>query len=235
MSISISKFGETDTGELVELFTIKNNNNMTVCLTNWGATVVSIFVPDKTNNVRDVVLGFDDAKSYFVNHCYFGATVGRNANRIGGSSFKINGEAYFLDKNENGKNNLHSGFKGYQKRLWNYTVDESCNSVTFSLHSPDLDQGFPGNLDISVTYLLSDENGLEISYSGICDKDTIVNMTNHSYFNLNGHNSGSVLGHDLKLNSHLVADITPESIPTGELLEVQNTPLDFTHFRRIRR
>lgn len=233
MSISISNFGKTSKNEEVSLFTITNDNGVTATFTNWGATIVSILVPDKDGNLRDVVLGFDKLEDYFINHCYFGATVGRNGNRVQNASFKINGETFFLDKNDGNKNCLHSGYNGYQKRLWDYSIDETSNSVTFRLLSPDMDQGFPGNFDVSVTYALSNDNGIEITYDGICDKDTVANLTNHSYFNLNGHNSGSIINHDLQINSKKYANIDAESIPTGELIDVKGTPLDFTNFRRI--
>jgi len=233
MSISISHFGKTKNNEDVSLFTVTNSTGITAKFTNWGATIVSLLVPDKSGNLKDIVLGFDNLEDYFINHCYFGATIGRNGNRIGNASFVINGSLHSLDKNENGKNNLHSGFNGYQKRLWNYEIDENNNSVSFNILSPDMDQGFPGNFNITVTYTLSNNNGLEITYKGICDKDTVANLTNHSYFNLNGHNSGSIINHDLFINSKKYAVIDNESIPTGELANVEGTPLDFTSFRRI--
>ncbi len=233
MSISISNFGKTVDNEPVSLFTLTNSNGITATFTNWGATIVSILVPNKDGKLLDVVLGFDNLEDYFINHCYFGATIGRNGNRIQNASFKINGTSYFLDKNERNKNDLHSGFNGYQKRLWDYSVDTSNNAVSFKLLSPDMDQGFPGTFNVSVTYKLSNDNGLEITYSGICDKDTVANMTNHSYFNLNGHNSGSIINHYLQINSKKFAIIDEESIPTGVLADVQNTPLDFTNFRKI--
>lgn len=233
MSVSISSFGKTVKDEPVSLFTVTNKNGITATFTNWGATIVSILVPNKEGKKLDVVLGFDKLEDYFVNHCYFGATIGRNGNRIQNASFKINGVTYNLDKNERGKNDLHSGLNGYQKRLWDYSIDDSTNSVCFKLYSPDMDQGFPGNFNVSVTYTLSDDNGLEITYDGISDKDTIANMTNHSYFNLNGHNSGSIINHYLQINSKKFAIVDDESIPTGELAPVKNTPLDFTNFRKI--
>ncbi len=233
MSISISDFGKTVDNEPVSLFTIKNKNGITATFTNWGATIVSILVPNKDGKMIDVVLGFDNLKDYFINHCYFGATIGRNGNRVQNASFKINDVTYYLDKNERNKNDLHSGLNGYQKRLWDYSVDNKNNSVSFKLFSPDMDQGFPGNFNISVTYKLNEDNGIEISYNGISDKDTIANMTNHSYFNLNGHNSGSILNHYLQINSKKFAIIDEESIPTGVLADVKGTPLDFTNFRKI--
>lgn len=233
MSIITSEFGKTDKKESVMLFTIKNANGVSATFTNWGATLVSLLVPDKNGKFLDVVLGFDSLDKYMVNHCYFGATIGRNGNRIQNSTFKINNVSFNLDKNERNKNNLHSGFNGYQKRLWNYAINSETNAISFSLYSPDMDQGFPGNFNITVTYRLSDDNSLEITYNGVSDKDTVANMTNHSYFNLDGHDSGSIINHYLKINSNQFALIDNESIPTGELKDVHNTPLDFTNFRKI--
>ena len=233
MSIIVSDFGKIANNKVVNLFTITNKNGIVLKLTNLGATVVSVLVPNNKGDMLDVVLGFDNLDDYVVNHCYFGATIGRNGNRIANSCFKINDNMYYLDKNERNKNDLHSGFNGYDKRLWDYDVKEDNNSVSFKLLSPDLDQGFPGNFDVSVTYTLTDDNELKITYNGVSDKDTVANMTNHSYFNLNGHNSGSIINHYLKINSTKVAIIDSESIPTGELADVKNTPMDFTSFRKI--
>lgn len=187
--IKISDFGNFE-NNTVKLFTITNSNNLTAILTNFGAILVSLFVPDKNRNLDDIVLGFNSLEKYFTNDiCYFGSTIGRNSNRIKNASFVLNGLTYSLDKNEREKNNLHSGFKPYNKRLWNYKIDENNNSVSFNLISPDGDQGFPGNFNITVTYTLTNDNELKIEYNGFCNKDTIANMTNHSYFNLAGHNN----------------------------------------------
>lgn len=233
MGISVLNFGKTKSNEKVDLINLTNNNGMTARITNLGATLVSLLVTPKNGKSVDVVLGFDNLDDYLVNHCYFGAIVGRNCNRIGNACFKINGKTYNLDKNERNKNNLHSGFNGYQKRIWDYSLEKETNSVSFKLHSPDMDQGFPGSFDITVTYSLTDNNELKISYDGISDKDTVANMTNHTYFNLNGHNSGTVLSHLVQINSKKFAEVDNESIPTGELIDVENTPLDFTNFRKI--
>ena len=189
MSIKISDFGKLESGENAKIFTLTNSNNITAKLTNYGAILVSLFVPDKHDNLADVVLGFDSLEKYETENIpCFGATVGRNSNRIGTASFTLNGIKYNLDKNEGNKNNLHSGFHQYKNRLWDYTLNEGTNSVIFSMLSPDGDQGFPGNFKVSVTYTLTDNNELKIEYKGKSDKDTIANMTNHSYFNLAGHN-----------------------------------------------
>lgn len=186
--IEISNFGKFENSD-VKLFTIKNSNGLIAKLTNFGAILVSLFVPDKNGNLDDVVLGFDNLDKYFTNDiCYFGSTVGRNSNRIKNASFILNDVTYNLEKNEREKNNLHSGFNPYNKRIWNYSINELNNSVSFNLISPDGDQGFPGEFNITVKYTLTNDNELRINYNGKSTKDTIANMTNHSYFNLSGHN-----------------------------------------------
>lgn len=190
MGIEISNFGKCLNGKDAKLFTITNSNNIQAKITNFGAVLVSLFVPDKNGKSDDIVLGFDSLEKYFTNNiCYFGSTIGRNSNRVKNANFVLNGISYNLDKNEREKNNLHSGFSCYNLRLWDYSILEENNSVSFSLISPDGDQGFPGDFNITVTYTLTDNNELKIEYKGFSNKDTIANMTNHSYFNLSGHNS----------------------------------------------
>ena len=228
MSIEMSDFGKDLNGNTVRLFTISNSNGMVAKITNFGAILVSLFVPNKEGKLDDVVLGFDTLEKYFYNDvCYFGSTVGRNSNRVKNAKFVLNGISYKLDKNEREKNNLHSGFKPYNSRLWDYCVDEENNSVSFSLISPDMDQGFPGVFDIIVTYSLDNDNDLKINYKGKSNKDTIANMTNHSYFNLSGYNSGTILNHELCINADKYVEVDDELIPTGELKEVCSTPMDF--------
>ena len=187
--IEISDFGKFENKD-VNLFTITNSNNLTAKLTNFGAVLVSLFVPDKNGNLADVVLGFNTLENYLTNDiCYFGSTIGRNSNRVKNATFNLNGITYNLDKNEREKNNLHSGFNCYNKRLWNYSINEDNNSISFNLIRADGDQGFPGEFNITVTYTLTDNNELKIEYNAFSNKDTIANMTNHSYFNLAGHNN----------------------------------------------
>lgn len=231
--IEISDFGNFE-NENVKIFTITNSNNLTAKLTNFGALLVSLFVPDKKGKLDDVVLGFDTLEKYFTNDvCYFGSTVGRNSNRVKNASFNLNGVTYDLDKNEREKNNLHSGFNPYNKRLWDYTIDNSNNSVSFNLISPDGDQGFPGEFNITVTYTLTDDNELKIKYNGKSNKDTIANMTNHSYFNLAGHNNGTAMNQNLWINADRFVEVDNELIPTGNLIEVINTPMNFTTSKKI--
>ena len=225
--IEISDFGKFENKE-VKLFTIINSNGLIAKLTNFGAVLVSLFVPDKNGKLDDVVLGFDTLEKYFTNdNCYFGSTIGRNSNRVKNASFSLNGITYNLDKNEREKNNLHSGFNCYNKRLWDYSICENNNSVSFNIISPDGDQGFPGDFNVTVTYTLTDNNELKIEYNGKCNKDTVANMTNHSYFNLAGHNFGTCMNHTLYINADKFVAVDNELIPTGNLENVINTPMDF--------
>ena len=222
---TVTGFGKAKDGRDAHLYTIGNKNGMKAYISDFGATLVRLFVPDRDGKLIDVVHGYDDAAGYERGDGGFGATVGRNANRIGGAQIEINGVKYELDKNDNG-NNLHSGYDYYQKRIWE--VEERLeNKITFLLHSPDGDQGYPGTLDMPVTYELDDGNTLNIHYEAVPDQDTIINMTNHSYFNLNGHDSGTVLGHKVTLYADSFTPADEQSIPTGEIRSVEGTPMDF--------
>lgn len=230
--VDISNFGQFE-GNDIKLFTITNSNGLIAKFSNFGAILISLFVPDKNGKLDDVVLGFDTLDKYFTNDiCYFGSTIGRNSNRVKNASFFLNGITYNLDKNEKGKNNLHSGFNPYNKRVWNYTIHND-NSVSFNLISPDGDQGFPGEFNITVTYILTNNNELKINYYGKSTKDTIANMTNHSYFNLSGHNNGTAMKQSLYINADKFVEVNDELIPTGNLVNVENTPMDFRKFKVI--
>ena len=217
-------FGTTKEGKEVFLFSLENKNGVKAEVTNFGANLVNLFVPDKAGNVEDVVLGFDDVSGYEVNPSFFGSVIAPSANRIAGASFELNGETYILKKN-NGENNLHSDEElGAHKRVWD--VVEGENSVTFTLKNADGELGFPGNKEFKVTYSLDDENGLKISYEASSDKDTIINPTNHSYFNLKGHKEGTIEDHKITL---LASNYTPAdqaSIPYGDIVTVEGTPMD---------
>ncbi|HAX50807.1 aldose epimerase family protein [Muricomes intestini] len=219
------EFGKTKDGRTACLYTIGNSKGMKLAVTDYGASLVSLIVPDSEKNPVDVVLGYDNVGGYEAGEASFGATIGRNANRIGGASFEINGIHYTLVKNENG-NNLHSGIDYYNKRMWQVEKEEK-NSITFLLHSPDKDQGYPGSLDMRVTYELTEDNTVRIKYHAVPDKDTIINMTNHSYFNLDGHRSGDVLNHQIMIDADYFTKTDEESIPTGEIADVSGTPMDF--------
>ena len=214
------------------LYSFQNRNGMIMEVSDFGATLHALTVPDKNGNPCDVVLGYDSPEEYMgPSGTAFGATIGRNSNRISGASFVLNENTYYLDKN-NGKNNLHSGQDYYHYRIWN-VKETTEKSITFHLLSPDGDQGYPGKLQMEVTYSLTDQNELRIEYYGIPEEDTIINMTNHSYFNLNGHASGNVLGQEVWLNSDAYLPTDEQLIPTGEIAMVEGTPMDFRKKRAI--
>lgn len=227
-------FGKTKEGKEVYKYTLVNGNGMKAVLTDFGAVLLELYAPDKNGHMDDVVLGYHSLESYFENGPSFGATIGRHANRIGNASFDLNGTKYELAAND-GKNNLHSNPDGYHKRLWQAEVGESDlgPSITFFLDSPDADQGYPGNLHVSVTYTLGEDNSLMIHYEGKSDADTIVNLTNHSYFNLAGQDAGSIVNHKVWIDADFYTRADEESIPTGEIVAVKNTPMDFTTAKRI--
>ena len=207
------------------MYTFENKNGMVMAVTDFGAVLYSLMVPDKDGNLVDVNLGYATPEAYGKQTSGFGATIGRNGNRIGGAKFTLNGKVYELTPNNNG-NNLHSGLDFYQHRMW--TVKETTeNSITLSLHSPDGDQGFPGTFDVDVTYTLTDDNELKIDYNGVTDADTVINMTNHSYFNLNGHASGNILEHELWVDADAFTATDDKLIPTGEIRLVEGSPMDF--------
>lgn len=218
-------FGTTKDGQEMHIYVMENDAGMAAAVSEYGATLVYLLVPDKEGYRRDVVLGYNDVTGYEKGDCYFGATVGRHANRIGGASIEIAGESYKLDENQF-SNNLHSGFDGYNKRIWQIVAKDK-HFITFALISPDGDQGFPGKAVIKVTYELTEENTLQITYAGKADKDTVFNMTNHSYFNLNGHECGDVLNHTVWINADQYTRNDEESVPTGEYVDVAGTPMDF--------
>ena len=222
---NVTGFGKTREGKEAHLYVLENKNGLKAYVSDFGASLVRLLVPDKDGTMLDVVHGYDDAAGYEKGDVGIGATVGRSANRIGGAQIEINGVKYELEKNDNG-NNLHSGCNYYQKRIWN-VEEQSEDQITFLLHSPDGDQGYPGALDMHVTYLLDDKNTLNIHYEAVPDQDTVINMTNHSYFNLNGHDSGTVLEHKVMLDADYFTPADAESIPTGEIRSVEGTPMDF--------
>ncbi|TAH75049.1 MAG: galactose mutarotase [Anaerolineaceae bacterium] len=234
MKITQKSFGRTKSGEDATLYTVTNNNGMKISFTDFGANIVSIIVPDREGNMADVALGYKNLLGYENNSPGFGSFIGRNANRIEGARFDLNGKTYTLDKNE-GENNLHGGTPSYNTVMYEAEVyeEEDMISLEFSRLSPNLEQGFPGNLDITITYSLTENNELLIEYHAVSDKDTVVNLTNHSYFNLSGHNSGSILDHKLWINSDQFTPTRDDLIPTGEIRDVEGTPMDFRKLKRI--
>ncbi len=234
MKITKKSFGKTAQGEEATLYTVTNHNGMKVSFTDFGANIVSIIVPDSKGNAVDVNLGFDNIAGYEENEPGFGSFIGRNSNRIAGAKFELNGKVFELEKND-GANNLHSGFKGYNKFMYETEVyeDEEIASVEFSRLSPHMEQGFPGNLDITVTYSLTEANELVIEYLAVSDRDTIVNLTNHSYFNLSGHDAGSILDHKVWIKANHYTPTSKDLIPTGEIRDVTGTPMDFRTLKTI--
>lgn len=229
-------YGRTNDGTEYNLYSFTNKNGMTMVLTELGATLVSVFVPDRDGVLRDVVLGYDQPQDYIDNTCFFGTVIGRSGNRIDKGHFTIGGKEYQMDVNDN-ENNLHSGNDGYDNRKWDVkAVDGENNSITFALSSPDGDQGFPGNFDVTVTYTLTDENEIVLHYEGSTDADTVANLTNHSYFNLAGHDSGTIEDQELCIYADAYTPVRDsQAIPTGEIAPVEGTPMDFRTAKTIGR
>ena len=223
-----SDFGKTKDGKTVELYTLTNRNGLVAKVMTYGATLTELHVPDKDGNKQSVVLGFDDFSKYEAGHPFFGSTTGRVANRIAKGRFTIDGKEYKVAVN-NGPNHLHGGPNGFDKQMWKAQEVKSKEgpSVRFTYRSPDMDQGFPGNLDTTVIYTLTNNDELKIDYTATTDKPTIVNLTNHSYFNLAGEGNGTVLDHELMINADNYTVFDSTQIPTGEIKPVAGTPLDF--------
>ena len=234
MKITKKPFGKLATGEQVSVYTLRNKNGMEVSCLDYGAIVKNIVVPDKKGDMKDVVLGYDTLEGYVKGDSAFGSFVGRHANRIKDAKFVLDGVTYELEKNDHG-NNLHGGAPGYDKVMYEADTfeDEGSVSVEFSRLSKDMEQGFPGNLDVTVTYTLTEDNEFMIEYLGVPDKDTVVNLTNHSYFNLAGHNSGTVLEQQVVIYADKFTPTDDELIPTGELRDVEGTPMDFRTMKKI--
>jgi len=232
MAVERKHVGEAPCGAPVYAYHISNNAGMEVVVLNYGAIIRNIFVPDKNGNRVDVALGFDDLNDYGGNECFLGATVGPTANRIANARYKIDGKEFVLPIND-GPNNLHTDMNnGFHKRVWD--AEEGDNCVKFSLKAEDGDMGFSGNRAFEVTFTVSDDNALSLHYHATSDAKTLMNMTNHSYFNLSGHNAGSILNHTLKLNaSKYTPVIDSAAIPTGEIASVSGTPFDFTTEKTI--
>jgi aldose 1-epimerase len=227
MAIEKKLFGTMPNGEEVFIYTLKNSKGMTAEISTYGGTIVSIMVPDKTGKFQDVMLGYDTLDGYLKGTKFYGALIGRFGNRIQYGKFTLNGKEYQLAQND-GENHLHGGPKGFDKVVWNAQVVEGeTNNLELSYLSPDGEEGYPGNLTVKVNYVLTEDNALEINYSATTDADTILNLTNHAYFNLSGHSSGDVLKQKLMLNADKFTVNDKYSIPTGEIKEVAGTPMDF--------
>ena len=222
-------FGKTEDGQAVDLYTLSNKNGMEAAITNFGGIVVSLKVPDKTGKSDDVVLGYDQLDGYLTNKAYFGAIIGRYGNRIAHGKFVLNGTTYNIPKND-GDNALHGGLKGFNKRVWTAkdVSDAKGQALELTYLSKDGEEGFPGSLSCKVVYTLTDQNELRIDYSATTDKDTVVNLTNHTYFNLAGQGTSDILGHELMIRAERFTPVDATLIPTGELKVVTGTPFDFT-------
>lgn len=226
ISITKAEFGFTPDGP-ADIYTLTNRNGMKIRITNYGGIIVSWLAPDRNGVLKDMVLGFDDIEGYLTDHPYFGAIIGRYGNRIDDGKFTIDGQTYQLAQNNNGEH-LHGGDRGFDKYLWNATIIEAeIPSLKLSRRSPDMEEGYPGNLDVEVTYTLDPDNTLTIDYKAETDKKTIVNLTNHSYFNLKGDGEGDILGHTLLLNSNRYTPVDDNLIPTGTIDSINTTPFDF--------
>jgi aldose 1-epimerase len=232
MEILSKNFGDSS----AKLFTLANADGYELTVTNLGAAITGFLVPARDGARVDAVLGYGSCEGYLRDTAYLGATVGRCANRIAGASFSLNGKNYECDKNHCDKHTLHGGRDSWSKRVWD-TVDAESreNAVTFALHSRDGDQGMPGNMRVSVTYALTDDNGIGICYRAVSDRDTIFNPTNHAYFNLEGHDAGDITEHRLQIDADAFTPIDAEGIPTGEIRAVKGTAFDFTTMKPIGR
>ena len=222
-------FGTMPEGQAVDLYTLTNSSGMQAAITNYGGIVVSLKVPDREDKLADVVLGFDTLEGYLGKSPYFGGLIGRYGNRIGQGKFPLAGQQYTLTENDHG-NHLHGGTHGFNKVVWQVKAALNRREPTLVLHylSKDGEEGYPGNLDATVTYTLTDANELKIAYYATTDKPTVVNLTNHSYFNLAGAGNGDILGHQLMINADRFTPVAKGLIPTGELRAVAGTPFDFT-------
>ena len=216
----------TQQGDSTALFVLNNNNGMEVCVTNFGARIVSVLVPDRDGIMRDVVLGFDNIKDYQNVKSDFGASIGRYANRINQGRITIDGEIIQLPQNNYG-HCLHGGPNGWQYKVYK-PVEVTRNSISFSLFSPDGDENFPGNVNAKVSYTLTDDNAIRIEYSATTDAKTVINMTNHSYFNLSGNPSNPAIDHILYINASNFTPVDSTFMTTGEIASVEGTPMDFT-------
>jgi aldose 1-epimerase len=212
-------------GKPVSVYSIRNQNGMYAEITNFGAKIMSLFVPDRNGKLDDVVLGFDSVDQYFTKEPYFGAICGRFANRIKGASFEIDGIKYNLNQNDRG-NHLHGGFKGFESRVWD-CISSTDDSLSLQYISPDNEEGYPGNLTVIVTYQITEENELKIHFEAKTDKPTIVNLCNHSYFNLTGSDNDTIYDHLLTVNADFYTPKDDTDTLTGEIKKVENTALDF--------
>lgn len=232
--LSTSKFGEMPDGRDITKYTITNKSGSSIEVINLGGIIVSINLPDLEGNMGDIVLGYDNVTQYLQESPYMGAIVGRYANRIANGKFSISNKEYTLAQN-NTPNALHGGLEGFDKKVWSASPFETNENagVILSLISEDGDQGYPGSLKVEVTYTFDDQNQLTVDYKATTDKSTVINISQHSYFNLNGHNSGQIGDHEMMINANHYTPINDTLIPTGEIARVENTPMDFRKAKPI--
>ncbi len=237
MSITICDFGKTQDGRPVQSITLGQADGTFCTLLSYGGILQRLLMPDRSGQLQDIVLGFDDLAGYEgPTNAYFGALIGRHGNRIEDACFDLDGRHYQLARND-GRNHLHGGLKGFDKAVWLTDAFESADgpSVRFYYRSADGEEGYPGNLDVQVLYTLTADHALIIRYEALADRKTVINLTNHSYFNLAGQGSGTILRHELKLHSDRFTVINNECTPTGEIADVAGTALDFRQFKPIGR
>ncbi|HBP39161.1 MAG TPA: galactose-1-epimerase [Clostridiales bacterium] len=237
MSVTIKEFGKTRAGQIVHSFTLYQDNGTFCTLISYGGAVQSLLMPDRSGRFQDIVLGYDDMAGYEgLNNPYHGALIGRHGNRIEDACFEIDGRTYHLARND-GRNHLHGGLRGFDKQIWQ---GEPVNApegpaVCFRYRSPDGDEGYPGNLDVEATYVLTADQALIIRYRAVSDQKTVINLTNHSYFNLAGQGSGTILAHQVQIEADEFTAINQECNPTGEIIPVAGTALDFRQMKPIGR
>ncbi|MDI1338008.1 MAG: galactose mutarotase [Lacunisphaera sp.] len=224
-----TNFGKTPDGQTIELYTLKNRHGITAKVMTYGAILTELRVPDRQGHLADIVLGYDDLEGYLKGTSHFGATIGRFGNRIAQGRFTLNGQKYVLEAN-NGANHLHGGTLGFDRLVWQAasSMTDRGPSVTFSRLSPDGESGYPGNLTVKATYTLTDDDTLELTYEAVTDKATLVNLTNHSYFNLAGAGSGDISGHVIQIDADRFTPVDAGLIPTGVIEPVAGTLLDFS-------
>lgn len=237
MGYTKTELGIMDDGKPVYRYTLTNENGVSASFTDLGGVWLTMMVPDRDGKMADVVLGYDTVDMFLHGSGHLGEPVGRYANRIGGAHFTLNGKEYELARNSAGVNNLHSGPDFYRNRVWDAEVEESelGTAIRFSLFSPDGDQGYPGNAHVTVSYTLTADNSLKLDYHMVCDADTIANFTNHVYFNLAGHDSGCAMNQKVWMDADYFTVTDKYSIPTGELVPVKGTPMDFTEMKPLAR
>jgi len=235
MSIAVQPYGTTPEGRPIRLFTLTNASGMSADISDVGGVIVALRAPDRNGKLEDITLGYETAERYLEKGPYFGALIGRHANRIEGASFELNGVEYSLASND-GANHLHGGLRGFDKVVWDADIvpaEGGGEALRLTYVSPDGEEGYPGTLRTTVLYTLTDDNELRIDYEAVSDQDTVVNLTNHAYFNLAGHAAGDIGGHELMIDAERFTPINAECVPTGEVRGVAGTPMDFRRLTPI--